>query len=172
MFAEAGPIRCMRGQIGAARAEDSDRLRRTIAIAARGGAEIGATGIGMALRHGDDIATVHVLPLDEGELRGWLAPGAAAAVFVASEAPAKAAGLDAVAEAYGLTRAETRLLERLMLGEAIADAAASLNVAQTTAKTHLAHVLSKTGARRQTDLLNLVHRLVPPVSANVNRQEN
>ena len=55
------------------------------------------------------------------------------------------------------------LLERLAAGETIDKAAKSLDIARTTVKTHLARLLSKTGSRRQTDLLGLVHRLVPAV---------
>jgi DNA-binding CsgD family transcriptional regulator len=39
------------------------------------------------------------------------------------------------------------------MGEDIAEAAAALNIAVTTTKTHIARLLSKTGSRRQTGLL-------------------
>jgi DNA-binding CsgD family transcriptional regulator/PAS domain-containing protein len=171
LFARAGPVRCVDGRIGGGSAEDTERLRRTIGAAVRGDAEIGTAGLGMALGGGGDIATVHVLPLARGDLRVRLMPGAAAALFVASGAPSAAGRLTAVAEAYGLTPAETRLLERLAAGETIDEAAESLDIARTTAKTHLARVLSKTGSRRQTDLLGLVHRLMPAVMVTDDRMD-
>jgi DNA-binding CsgD family transcriptional regulator len=118
----------------------------------------------MALREGSGkMATAHVLPLARGKIRTRLLPRAVAAVFVASELHLPFGRLDAVKEAFGLTPAETRLLERLTRGESIADAAAAMKVAVTTVKTHRSRLLSKTGARRQTNLVSLVHRLVPTI---------
>jgi DNA-binding CsgD family transcriptional regulator/PAS domain-containing protein len=164
MFVSASPVRSVRGHVSTYNAETTERLLQTIAVAARGETAIGAAGIGMALDCGDAVATAHVLPLTRGNLRTRLMPRAAAAVFVTSDGRPTLRRLEAVAEAYGLTRSETRFLERLVLGETVDDAAASLSVARTTAKTHLARVLSKTGSRRQADLLTLVHRLVPAVA--------
>jgi DNA-binding CsgD family transcriptional regulator len=88
-------------------------------------------------------------------------PRAAAAVFVASEERPVVNGLSAIAEAYGLTRSETRLLDRIVRGESLDEAATALNVAKTTSRTHMARILAKTGTRRQTALLALVHKLAP-----------
>jgi DNA-binding CsgD family transcriptional regulator len=120
----------------------------------------------MALRERTgEIATAHVLPLARGQLRTRLLPHATAAVFVASELRLPFARLEVVAEAFGLTPAETRLLDRLVRGESMADVASAMNIAITTAKTHRSRILSKTGTRRQTSLISLVHRLVPAVVA-------
>jgi DNA-binding CsgD family transcriptional regulator len=48
-------------------------------------------------------------------------------------------------------------------GAKLAEAAVALGIADTTAKTHLTHIFSKTGVSRQVDLIALIHRLVPPV---------
>jgi DNA-binding CsgD family transcriptional regulator len=163
MFGQAGPIRSLRGHIGTGNAQATERLLRTIAIAAHGETEIGAAGIGMALDCDAAVATAHILPLACGDLRTRLMPHAAAAVFVASEERPVVDGLEAVAEAYGLTRSETRLLNRIVRGESLDEAAAALNVAKTTSRTHMARILAKTGTRRQTALLALVYRLAPAV---------
>jgi DNA-binding CsgD family transcriptional regulator len=57
-----------------------------------------------------------------------------------------------VAAAYGLTPAETRLLESLLAGRNFAETATSLGIALTTAKTHLDRIFQKTGVRRQAEL--------------------
>jgi DNA-binding CsgD family transcriptional regulator len=88
-----------------------------------------------------------------------------AAVFVASDLNLPFRRLDAVAEAFGLTPAETRVLDRLLHGDSIAEAAAAMNVAVTTVKTHRSRLLSKTGTRRQANLISLVHRLVPALGS-------
>jgi DNA-binding CsgD family transcriptional regulator len=158
------PIAAARGRLSAVDKQATDRLRRTIAIAAGNESRFGASGIGMALRgRSGEVATAHVLPLARGELRTRLLPHAVAAVFVASDLRLPFNRLQAVAEAFGLTPAETRVLDRLIRGDSISEAAAAINVAVTTVKTHRSRLLSKTGARRQTSLISLVHRLVPAV---------
>jgi DNA-binding CsgD family transcriptional regulator len=163
MFTEGWPIRSVNGRLSAAAARPSERLRGIVAAAAGNDAEIGAAGIGMALAvSGEGTATAHVLPLARSDLGRRLAPRATAAVFVSSDAERPVGGLAGIADAFGLTPAETRLLGRLVLGGSIDAAASALGVAKPTVKTHLARILSKTGTRRQTDLLALVHRLAAP----------
>jgi DNA-binding CsgD family transcriptional regulator/PAS domain-containing protein len=172
MLDRKAPIRSARGRLSAVDPRATDRLRRTIAVAAGDEPKMGASGIGMALREGSGkMATAHVLPLARGEIRTRLLPRAVAAVFVAADLQLPFGRLEAVAEAFGLTPAETRLLDRLVRGESIADAAAAMKVAVTTVKTHRSRLLSKTGARRQTGLISLVHRLVPTIQgiASVDR---
>jgi DNA-binding CsgD family transcriptional regulator len=160
------PITATRGKLRAGDLYTTDRLSRTIALAARNEGGIGASGIGIALSGpSGHVATAHVLPLARGDLRTRLLPRAAAAVFIASDLRLPLARLEAIAEAFGLTRAETRLLDRLVRGDSIAEAAAAMNVAVTTVKTHRSRLLAKTGMRRQAGLISLVHRLLPPVDA-------
>jgi DNA-binding CsgD family transcriptional regulator len=160
------PIAMADGRLRAADPFATEGLRRAIGLAALDEPEIGASGIGMALGGGSgEAATAHVLPLARGDPRTGLLPRAAAAVFVASELQLHFARLEAVAEAFGLTPAETRLLERLVRGQSMTEAAAAMNIAMTTAKTHRTRLLSKTGAHRQAGLISLVHRLVPALGA-------
>ena len=156
--------RATAGTLGGVDRHTTERLHRVIADAAKE-ASIGSAGIGMALSMPTGgVATAHVLPLAGGDIRARLLPHTAAAVFVTSDLRLPFSTLQAVAEAFGLTPAETRLLDRLVRGETIADAAAAMNVAVTTAKTHRSRVLAKTGERRQTGLISLVHRLVPAIA--------
>jgi DNA-binding CsgD family transcriptional regulator len=60
-------------------------------------------------------------------------------------------------------RVEIRLLEQLAGNATLASAAKALGVSQETARTHLAHIFSKTGVSRQADLLTLLNRLMPPI---------
>ena len=71
-------------------------------------------------------------------------------------------GADAVAAAFALIRAETRVLASLFAGRTLAETAANLRIAGTTAKTHLEHIFLKTGATRQADLMRLWTWLIPP----------
>ncbi|MCB9945299.1 MAG: helix-turn-helix transcriptional regulator [Geminicoccaceae bacterium] len=51
------------------------------------------------------------------------------------------------------------MLERIVLGDDIGQAAENLGIARTTAKTHLARMFDKTGTNRQSALVALAHRL-------------
>jgi DNA-binding CsgD family transcriptional regulator/PAS domain-containing protein len=158
-----GPIRDMGRRLAGRRPEATAALREAIAAAASGEATIGKRGISVVLgetARAEEPSVAHVLPLTGGTLRPGLVPSAAAAVFVS---PRMSAGpLDGIAAALGLTAAEARLLERLVRGESLPDARKALGIAETTAKTHLAHIFAKAGVSRQADLLALVARMVPP----------
>jgi len=166
MLDRGTPIAAKRGRLRAVDAYATERLHRVIALAAGNESEVGASGIGIALSgRSGEVATAHVLPLARGNVRTRLLPRAVAAVFVASDLHLPFRRLDAVAEAFGLTRAETRMLDRLLRGDSIAEAAAAMNVSVTTVKTHRSRLLSKTGTRRQATLISLVHRLVPALDS-------
>lgn len=64
--------------------------------------------------------------------------------------------LQTIAELYGLTRAETRLAQQLMLGATVEEAAGALYVSIATIRSHLSSLLRKTGARRQAQLVRLL----------------
>jgi DNA-binding CsgD family transcriptional regulator len=64
--------------------------------------------------------------------------------------------LAGVAERFGLTPAETRLLKILCGGGSLVEASAALGVARTTARTHLQRIFDKSGAHRQADLVRMV----------------
>jgi DNA-binding CsgD family transcriptional regulator/PAS domain-containing protein len=163
MLAEGWPIRSSGGRLTTGAPETSERLHRVVAMATRGEAEIGGAGIGMALASPEQGAAIaHVLPLARGDLRTGLVPHAMAAVFISSGAGRPAGELQGLADAFGMSPAETRVLGRLILGESIDAAARALGVARPTVKTHLARILAKTGTRRQGDLLALVHRVAVP----------
>ena len=61
-----------------------------------------------------------------------------------------------LADAYGLTASEARLLGALLDGKRLEDAAAQFGVSLNTVKTHLQNVFRKTDTTRQSELLSLV----------------
>jgi DNA-binding CsgD family transcriptional regulator len=87
-------------------------------------------------------------------------PGPVHALLVVSD-PARRAALNATAlqALFGLTRGEVRVLESLLSGESVSSAADRLCIAADTARTHVKHLLRKTGAKRQSEL---IARLTPP----------
>lgn len=167
MFARGEPVRSANGRLAASDAAANDCLALAISLAQRNEAAIGAAGIGVALAGPSADPTVaHVLPLARGDLRPRLVPQAVVAVFVAQASGRPPIDVAAIAEGLGLTKAEARLLQMLVGGATLAEAAKASSIAETTAKTHLAHILSKAGVSRQVDLIALVHRLAHPASGS------
>ncbi len=105
----------------------------------------------------------HVLPLAGGQRRDGMQAEASAAVFISTQ-PDERIVATAMATAFRLTRAERRLLARLLAGKTLAEAAGILGVAPTTAKTHLENIFSKTGVSRQADLMRLAMQALPPAA--------
>jgi DNA-binding CsgD family transcriptional regulator len=146
MFANDGPVRSVNGRLSSRNAAANDQLARAIALARKSKAEIGATGISVALGSPYNApAIAHVLPLADGDLRTQLVPEATAAVFIVPSVGRPIVDLAGVADVLGLTPSEARLVEKLAAGATLAEAAVALGIADTTAKTHLTHIFCKTG---------------------------
>jgi DNA-binding CsgD family transcriptional regulator len=79
-----------------------------------------------------------------------------AAVFVFNhDAPGESAE-SILVRLHGLSRAEARVVGRLLTGDTVERAADRLTISIHTARTHLKRALAKTGTNRQTDLLRRV----------------
>jgi DNA-binding CsgD family transcriptional regulator len=77
----------------------------------------------------------------------------AAAVFVVDPSADFGAQIRRFGARFGLTPAETRVLEEIIGGNGIPVAAARLKISGKTARTHAYHILEKTGTNRQTELI-------------------
>jgi DNA-binding CsgD family transcriptional regulator len=163
MLANGGRIVSRRGRLAARDAAADAELSQAIELARSDESALGTAGIGVSLGSADaQPALAHVLPLARGEVRTRLMPRATAAVFINTAEPRPQPDLRALAQTYGLTPAEARVAERLLAGAAnLAEVAASLDVSLATVKTHLSQVFAKTGVARQSDLVGLMHRMMP-----------
>jgi DNA-binding CsgD family transcriptional regulator len=109
-------------------------------------------------------ALAHVLPLTLGELGRRVSSRWVAAVVIAMRDAGPLVRLDGVADSFNLTGSELKLLERLVDGESVADAAANLGIEISTARTHLARLFAKTGTKRQAELVTVAARLASPLA--------
>lgn len=64
--------------------------------------------------------------------------------------------LETLSRYYDLTQAEGRLIEQLVRGRTLGEAASALRLKEQTARTYLKHIFQKTGLRRQVELIRLV----------------
>ena len=162
MLSARQPIAAIDGILSARNAAANEELSAAIRLARDNEAQIGSSGLGVPLCC-DEPSVAHVLPLARGNVRTRLMPQATAAVFITRAERESSADIRALVRIFDLTAAEIRLLEQLTRNATLADAAKTLRISQETARTHLAHIFSKTGVSRQADLLTLVDRLAPPI---------
>ncbi len=152
------------GYLRACNPAASRELRAAIRLAAQDETALGMAGLAVRLDpSGTKPLFAHVLPLAGGQRRDGMQAEASAAVFISTQ-PDERIVATAMATAFRLTRAERRLLARLLAGKTLAEAAGILGVAPTTAKTHLENIFSKTGVSRQADLMRLAMQALPPAA--------
>jgi DNA-binding CsgD family transcriptional regulator len=159
MLRNGGALRGAGGMVAAKSAEATQELRDAIRLAASDETALGKTGLAVKLTDGETPLFAHVLPMNGSEIRTRLQPAAVAAIFIG--APEVEDGAALVAEAFGLTKAESRVLSRLLAGRTLAETAADLGVSFATARTHLEAIFLKTGVKRQAELVRLAARFVP-----------
>ncbi|HEU4960635.1 MAG TPA: hypothetical protein VFT56_09515 [Sphingomonas sp.] len=73
--------------------------------------------------------------------------------------------LEAVGGHFDLTAVERRLVDQLVRGRTLAEAAEAMRLKEQTARTYLKQVFQKTGLRRQADLVGAMLRAALPLSA-------
>lgn len=78
------------------------------------------------------------------------------AIFVSDPEGGRLPSLDLVAQSFGLTGAEMRLLGVLLAGNGLVEAAKVLKVSPHTAKTHLRSLFDKMNCSRQADVIRIV----------------
>jgi DNA-binding CsgD family transcriptional regulator len=162
MLSARDPIAAVDGILSVRDKAANAELSAAIHLARGSEAELGSGAMGVPLR-GEAASVAHVLPLALGDVRTRLMPQATAAVFITRADRPALADISPLARSFDLTAAEMRLLEQLARNATLADAARALRISQETARTHLAHIFSKTGVTRQAELLTLVNRLAPPI---------
>jgi DNA-binding CsgD family transcriptional regulator/PAS domain-containing protein len=167
MLEEGGSIQSARGILQATAPSAASELRSAITLAAGNEARIGKTGLAIRLTEPDAPPILaHVLPLTGSDFRTRLQPAAVAAVFIGAPPDAQD-GANALAAAFGLTPAETKVLASLFAGRTLAETATTLGITTRTAKTHLEHIFQKTGVTRQAELMRLWTGLISPTGSNL-----
>ena len=146
---DAGTNRAVAGLVGAA---------------ADGDAAIGTGGISMTLtgRSGETYLA-HVLPLAAGARQVAARGSSASAAIFVRKAHFAVSTPETIARTYGLTPTELRVLLGIVEIGGAPEIADAFGIAETTVKTHLGRLFSKTGATRQAELVRLVAGFASPV---------
>jgi DNA-binding CsgD family transcriptional regulator len=164
MLGTDGFLREVGGQIVARDSRLNQALREIFAT--DGDVALAANGRALPLIiHGGERYVAHVLPLASvirnGAGRAFKAVGA---LFVRNlELNSQSYG-ELMARTFELTPAELRVLVAIVEVGGVPETAATLNIAETTVKTHLHRVFAKTGASRQADLVKLAAGFASPLA--------
>ncbi len=140
-------------------------LAAAIARACAGDVALADGSLAVPLPAGRDAHAAYVLPLGRRAGRPLLDGDGGAAVFVATPHAAPGATGSMAAALFGLTAAEQRVFDAIVAGLTPAEAAASVGVAPSTARTHLLRLFEKTGTHRQADLVRLAAALASPAAS-------
>jgi DNA-binding CsgD family transcriptional regulator/PAS domain-containing protein len=158
-------IRITNGRLTPIDHKASLTLTKAIDEATRQGSDLLPSGSTIALPANRGLIAT-IFPLARGEHAS--AHGGVAgmvAIFVQDPISMPPLAGEAFAGLYGLTTSELRVLLAMAPGLSVKEAAESLSISESTAKTHLKHIHSKTGTSKQTELIRLFMSATPPVSA-------
>jgi len=151
------------GRLEATTAEATARLRALIKSDSgqsnRGGTA--ASTLALARRADRQPLLAHVTAFGGHNGRPPRGPRTAAAIVISDPERYAALRLEAFSSLYGLTAAETRVLQEIVGGQGLVKAAATLGISPTTARTHMQRIFGKTATKRQTELLCLFFGAVP-----------
>lgn len=120
-------------------------------------AEAGCSSVDQVVLAGD-AAELCVAPLRPHHpwMRQWQMP---LALVIISVGKVDAEGISLrMRQVYGLTPAEGRVASMLALGKNLQDIGAAIGVSDPTLRTHLRNIFSKTGTRRQAELVAIALR--------------
>ena len=142
------------GHLLAGANQDNDQLRRILHSIVTGGDLGGESDVlSVRRRSGRRPYAVLAAPLrPPDQLFG--AEGRMAILFI-SDMAARQPSAGRLAETFGLTPAEGRLLHVLLQGHGLSEAAALLGISTNTAKTHLRGLFGKMDCSRQADLVRI-----------------
>lgn len=144
---EGGPIGMVRRRLVAGDPDDESALRAA-AVAAIAGR---TSNVVLGKRSGE-LVSVLVAPAPGGTP---LSPEKSAHILFS--APADAARIHSLRDAFALTPAEARVAVKVARGQPLRTIASELGVSYHTVRAHLRQCFAKTGARRQSALAALVH---------------
>jgi DNA-binding CsgD family transcriptional regulator len=91
---------------------------------------------------------------------------AVAAVFVRKASLQVPCAVELIAKIYKLTRSEVRVLVAIIDVGGVPETADALGIGETTVRTHLYRIFSKTGVSRQADLIRLAAEFSNPLMSS------
>ncbi|AYG45397.1 helix-turn-helix transcriptional regulator [Pseudomonas sp. Leaf58] len=155
ILASADGLKLVGGRLEATYPSDNRELQRLIRAAFSEDAPRGAEAMSVTRPSGLvnlGLVVESIPSLDWADERGQ----PAALVYIRDAASKSLASEVVTKQLFNLTRAETALAMELANGLSLEEAAEELNIRRNTARAHLRSIFSKTGVRRQTELVRIL----------------
>jgi DNA-binding CsgD family transcriptional regulator len=139
----------------AARDAAADRTLRNLLAAVANGGVAGICSVALVGSTANP-HVAHICSLLKGKLRQATSPYRATALVLVDEAVLNVPSATVIAETYHLTPTELKILLAIVEVGGKPEVACALGIAESTVKTHLSRIFSKTGTSSQADLIKLV----------------
>ncbi|MNG82875.1 Bacterial regulatory protein, luxR family [compost metagenome] len=155
ILAQSDGLKLVGGRLEATYPSDNRELQRLIRAAFASDAPKGAEAMSVTRPSGQvnlGIVVESIPSLDWADEKGK----PAALVYIRDAASKSLASEVVTKQLFNLTRAETALAMELANGLSLEEAAEVLNIRRNTARAHLRSIFSKTGVRRQTELVRIL----------------
>jgi DNA-binding CsgD family transcriptional regulator len=162
---EADVLRSVHGRLVTSDLNADRMLRQALAGTALGDRSMMSANISLHLtaRNGSHYVG-NLLPLTAGRRQMFGAGYEACAVlFVSKAALETIVAPDLIRKLFKLTPAELRVFLAIVEIGGVPDVARSMGIAETTIKTHLTRIFTKTGTKRQADLVRLLAAFTSPI---------
>jgi DNA-binding CsgD family transcriptional regulator/PAS domain-containing protein len=162
---EADVLRSVHGRLVTSDLNADRMLRQALAGTALGDRSMTSASISLHLtaRNGSHYVG-NLLPLAAGRRQMFGASYEACAVlFVSKAALETIVAPDLIRKLFKLTPAELRVFLAIVEIGGVPDVARGMGIAETTIKTHLTRIFTKTGTKRQADLVRLVAAFTSPI---------
>ncbi len=165
MLARKDFLRTERGQLVAADPQLNRILHEAVMASILGDGATKSESIALPfVAHDGERFIGHLLPLTAGRRRKTgIARDATAALFVTGASLDINTASDIIKNIFKLTPAEARVLLTVVELGGLSEAAKHLDIAESTVKTHLGRIFTKTDTKRQADLVKLIATFSPPV---------
>lgn len=111
---------------------------------------------------------VHLTPVSSDAARQFLPQGDDAVLLLSISDPLKDidSRIDQLISAFGFTQSEAQVAHHLAAERSVEDTALAIGRSRETVRTHVKSLLSKTGTRRQAELISLLLRGLSPFGHN------
>ena len=157
---EGGVVLRRDGTLAASTSGATEHLRRTISKAADRACAQSAAGAHCLVPRGTGrlplICVLYRVGGNPDEPNGHGDP--TVAIAIKDPQASVSDGIEAFQAAFGLTKAEARLIGLLLEGRGLFEAAGHLGITKNTVRTHMRNIYGKVGMHRQTDLISMVER--------------
>jgi DNA-binding CsgD family transcriptional regulator len=121
-------------------------------------------------QNGESLFSLHVVPVSRQSSSNLIfSERPVAGLFIVERNLGAAERVKSFAQLFGLTPAEMRMLAALIFGEGVTCAAERLKMAESTARTHIRHILEKTDTHRQAELTRLFFEVTIPSTIGMKR---